>query len=643
MLIGGLMAESHQYKLMKSFRFLPLFVTQFFGAFNDNVFKNALIILLAFNAAILPEGLSANLAVNISAGIFILPFFLFSSMAGQLADYNEKANLIRKLKTIELGLIVLCCASIFFKNIYLMWISLFLMGTQSTFFGPIKYSILPQHLRERELVAGNSLIEMGTFISILIGTIVGGILISMNNGVYYICSVLILAGSIGLYSAYRIPQAKPAVTEKIDFNIFRQSVEIIKIAKEKKSVFLSILGISWFWFIGATFLAQFPLIVKDILQSHENTVTILLMIFSIGIAAGSLISEKLSYGKIEPGIVPFGAMGMTVFGLILYFCLDNFSKSRDTIPDSVLNVAQFLSFAPSWGILVALFLLAVFGGFFTVPLYAMVQARSTPENRSRTIAANNILNSMFMIGSAIFAIVCFKLGFNVNELILITVVLNAFVSIYIFTVIPEFMMRFLVWILMATVYRLKVRGSINIPDNGGAVIVANHVSFMDAILIFGSVFRPVKFVMYYKIYNHPILKPLFKSLGAIPIAGKHENMEVFVAAFDKIHEYLENGEIVMIFPEGKITNTEEIGKINEFKSGILKIIERKPVPVIPSALSGLYGSMFSRKEKSMWRYIPKSFNRPVFYRIGEPISPEKVNLKELENLVIGLRDKKETV
>lgn len=635
------MSQHNQFSLLKTPRFLPLFITQFFGAFNDNVFKNALIIMLAFNAALLPSGMSEGMAVNISAGLFILPFFLFSSLAGQLADYNEKASLVRKLKVIEVGLIALCCLSIFLKNIYIMWIALFLMGSQSTFFGPIKYAILPQHLKERELVGGNSLIEMGTFISILLGTITGGVLISLNNGSFYICSILIIASLVGVYSAFKIPKAKPSISGKVDFNVFKQSLEIIKISKQTKSVFLSILGISWFWFLGATFLAQFPLLVKDVLQSHENTVTILLMVFSIGIATGSLICEKLSRGKIEPGLVPFGAIGMTIFGLLLYFSLNNFTEHRQNISDVTLTLSQFFSIKQSWFVLGSLFFLSVFGGFFTVPLYAMIQSRSKPENRSRTIASNNIINSLFMIASAVFAIICFKLGFSVTELILMTVALNALVSIYIFTIIPEFLLRFCVWILMCTIYRLKVKGLENIPDEESAIIVSNHVSFVDAVLIFGSIPRPIKFVMYYKIYNQPFLNPLFKSLGAIPIAGKMENETIFNSAFDKINQYLKDGEIVMIFPEGKITEIEEIGKINEFKPGILKTLESNPVNVIPSALSGLWGSMFSRKEKSVFRYIPKSFfNREVSYHIGQPIAAKDVNLKDLENKVISLRDNK---
>lgn len=626
-----------QSSLMKTKRFFPLFLTQFFGAFNDNVFKNALIILLAFNASILPTGMSEGLAVNISAGLFILPFFLFSSLAGQLADYNEKSSLIKKLKIVELGLIVLCAASLLLKNVYMMWLALFLMGVQSTFFGPLKYSILPQHLKTSELVGGNSLIEMGTFIAILVGTIAGGVLVSLENGVYYICALLFVAASIGLYSSLHIPSAKPATQGKVSFNIFKQTIEIIKISKEVKSVFLSILGISWFWFLGATFLAQFPLIVKNVLVSHENTVTILLVTFSIGIAAGSLICEKLSRGRIEPGIVPFGAIGMTIFGVCLYYSLNHYVEVVNT--QSILSIKQFLDTYASWYVLGSLFMIAVFGGFFTVPLYAMIQSRSKPENRSRTIASNNIINSLFMIASAIYAIVCFNFNISIINMILGVVILNALIAIYIFTIIPEFMMRFMVWILVNFVYRVKVEGENNIPDEGAGIIVANHISFVDALVIFGSIRRPVKFVMYYKIFNIPFANALFRSVGAIPIASKNENEEVFNNAFKKMNEFLENGELIMIFPEGKIAEEEIRGEINEFKPGVSKLLQTNKVPVYPSALSGLYGSMFSRKHKGIKRFIPKSlFNRKIYYSIGNPIKPEEVYLKNLEKEVVYLRD-----
>lgn len=626
-----------QSSLLKSRRFLPLFITQFFGAFNDNVFKNALIILLAFNASILPSGMSEGLAVNISAGLFILPYFLFSSLAGQLADYNEKSSLIKKLKWLELGLVLLCTLSLIFKNVYLMWLALFLMGVQSTFFGPLKYSILPQHLKTSELVGGNSLIEMGTFISILIGTIAGGVLISLNNGVFYICALLFTASAIGLYASMNIPSAKPSTEGKISFNILKETFNIMKISRSVRSVFLSILGISWFWFLGATFLAQFPLIVKNVLVSHENTVTILLVTFSIGIAIGSLICEKLSREKIEPGIVPFGAIGMTIFGWLLYYSFNIYSSNVNT--ELTLSISQFLTQKESWQVLGSLFMIAIFGGFFTVPLYAMIQARSEPENRSRTIAANNIMNSLFMIASAIYAIVCFKLNISIADMILGVIILNALISIYIFTIIPEFMMRFMVWILVNFAYKVKVNGENNIPEEGAGIIVANHISFVDALVIFGSIRRPVKFVMYYKIFNVPIANALFRSIGAIPIASKNENEKVFNEAFEKMNEHLANGELIMIFPEGKIADQEIKGKINEFKPGLSKLLQNNAVPVYPSALSGLYGSMFSRKYKGIKRYFPKSFfTRKIRYTIDSPIKPSHFELKTVEKKVLELRD-----
>lgn len=635
------MHETNQFSLLKTKRFLPLFITQFFGAFNDNVFKNALVIMLAFGSAVLPSGVSSSMAINISAGLFILPFLLFSSIAGQLADYNEKANLIRKLKLLELILIALCATSIFTQNVYLMWASLFLMGTQSTFFGPIKYSILPQHLNEDELVGGNSLIEMGTFISILLGTIAGGVLISLDGGAYYICALLFSASLLGLWSSYSVPQANPASTGKISFNIFKQSMEIVKISKEIKSVFLSILGISWFWFLGATFLSQFPVLVKDVLLSHENVVTVLLMVFSVGIALGSLACEKLSRGKIEPGLVPFGAAGMTLFGLALCLALNSYTRHSGIPLGEEFSLVQFLEIEQSWYVLISLFFLAMFGGFFTVPLYAMVQSRSKPESRSRTIAANNIINALFMIISAGFAVFCFSMGWSVIDLLLAVVVLNAIVCLYIFTIIPEFLMRFVVWAMMGFFYKVKVDGAENVPDDGAKIIVANHVSFIDALIIFGSIHRPVKFVMDYKIYNNFMLKPLFKSVGAIPIAGRKENEKVFNEAFEKMAQYLRDGEIVMIFPEGQIAYSEKEGEIQEFKGGIMKTLEQVPVPVIPSALSGLWGSMYSRKYKGWRRYFPKSFlNRKVHYVIDKAIEPQDVNLKALENKVLELRDKK---
>jgi len=625
---------SSQFTLLKEKKFLPLFITQFLGAFNDNVFKNALVILLAFSASILPSGISPEMAVNVSAAIFILPFLLFSAVAGQLADFNEKSRIIKILKIAELVITVVACASLLLQNVYLMWGALFGLGAQAAFFGPLKYSILPQHLRQSELIGGNALIESGTFLAILTGTILGGILIGMTGGAYAIVGLLMVGSVAGLMASYKIPLAPSLQTGRVSFNIFKQSIDILKIAQSQKSVFLSILGISWFWFLGATLLSQFPLLVKNVFIANSQVVTVLLTLFSVGIALGSLLCEKLSQGRVEIGLVPFGAIGLTVFGLDLYFALEAFQSVR-LGSSELLGAYGFIEAAKSNRIMLDLFFMSVFGGFFTVPLYSFIQSRSLPETRSRIIGANNILNAVFMIASALFAVVCFYFDLSVNQLLLASIALNAIVSVYIFTLVPEFLMRFIVWIFIHTFYRMKSKGLENIPENGAALIVCNHVSFMDALLIFGNAPRPVKFVMHYRIFQIPFFNYMFKAVGAIPIASKSENEVVFNAAFDKIAHYLNGGELVVIFPEGAITRDGEIG---EFKSGILKVLKANPVDVIPSALSGLWGSMYSRKEDSMWRYIPKSFlNREVFYTVGQPIAARDVELASLRERVKELR------
>lgn len=629
------MSQHSQFALLKTKNFLPLFITQFMGAFNDNIFKNALIILLAFNAAILPAGISPELAVNISAAVFILPFLLFSAVAGQLADFNEKSRMIRYLKIIEFFIIVIAAFSLGLKNVYLMWVALFGLGIQASFFGPLKYSILPQHLKENELVGGNALIESGTFLAILTGTILGGVLIGVSNGSFYIIGLLLVCSLVGIFSSWQIPLAKNIQNGTVNFNIFKQTVDIIKIAKSQRSVFLSILGISWFWFLGATLLSQFPLLVKNVIGANAQVVTVLLTLFSIGIAIGSLLCEKLSQGKVEIGLVPFGAIGLTLFGLDLYFALEAFNSLSQGALNESIGASAFIASKGSYRIMFDLFFMSIFGGFFTVPLYALIQSRSLPENRSRIIGANNILNSLFMIASAAFAVACFKLGLTINQLILATIVLNTLISIYIFALVPEFLMRFIVWILTHTMYRVKKEGLDNIPDEGAALLIANHISFMDALIIFGATPRPVKFVMHYKIFNIPFFSYMFKAAGAIPIASRKENEKVFTQAFEKIESYLKNNEIVVIFPEGTITKTGDIG---EFKPGILKVLANSPVPVIPTALSGLWGSMYSRKEDSIWRYIPKSFfGREVYFRVSKPVPAEQVDLLALETEVKRLR------
>src|SRR4051812_15228543 len=478
-----------QYQLLRQRRFLPFFCTQFLGAFNDNVYKNALIILFAFHAATLTT-LSSGTLVNLCAGLFILPFFLFSATAGQIADKYDKARIIRYVKLFEVGIMFVGAAGFVYQNVPLLIAALFLMGLHSTVFGPVKYSILPQHLKLPGLVGGNGLVEMGTFMAILLGTVLGGILISQPGSATLVSIAVISIACAGYLTSRSVPSAPPAAPDlKINWNPVTETWANLKFTRGNRTVFLSVLGISWFWFYGATLLAQFPGYCKDVLGGNEHVATVMLTTFSIGVGSGSLLCERLSGAKVEIGLVPFGSIGLTLFALDLFFA------SPMAPPASLVGAAEFLVHSANWRILFDLVMIGMFGGFYIVPLYALIQSRAERSHQSRIIAGNNILNALFMVGSALMAIVLLKAGLTIPQLFLVTALLNAVVAIYIYTLVPEFLMRFLVWLMMHTIYRLDPKGMENIPGEGPAVLVCNHVSFVDALIISAGCRRPIRFVM----------------------------------------------------------------------------------------------------------------------------------------------------
>lgn len=622
-------SSESQFSLLRQRRFLPLFLTQFLGAFNDNVFKNALIILIAFQAAD-QAGMNSNTLINLSAGLFILPFFLFSASAGQFADKFEKARLIRFTKLLEV--IIMTCAFIGFytHNIALLMALLFLMGTQSTLFGPLKYGILPQHLKNTELVGGNGLIEMGTFLAILLGTMTGGILIGMHDWGPQIVSFCVIGIALLGYLASRsIPVAVPvAPALKLNWNPFTETARNIRFARQNRTVFLSILGNSWFWFLGSVYLTQLPNYTKLILGGNEQVVTLLLTLFSLGIGIGSLLCERLSGRRVEIGLVPFGSIGLTLFGIDLFFAAPT--------PLGLANsgMSTFLAHPGSWRIVLDIILLGIFGGFYIVPLYALIQSRSEVSHRSRVIAGNNIINALMMVLSALLAIVLLNAGFSIPQLFLLVALLNAVVAVYIYTLVPEFLMRFLVWILVHIMYRVRKTGLAHIPEDGPAVLVCNHVSFVDALIIAGCVRRPVRFVMDHHIFHLPVLRLIFNSAGAIPIASARENPELLEQAFARISEYLDNDEIVCIFPEGKITRD---GAINPFRGGIERIVAARPVTVVPMALRGLWGSWFSRRSGRAMSRWPRPRWRRIELIAGAPVAPSQISAADLQHQVTALR------
>ena len=625
------MAHASQFSLLKTRRFLPFFLTQALGAFNDNVFKNSLVILIAFQGATL-MGLGSTDLTIAAAGIFILPFFLFSATFGQLADKYEKSRLIRATKILEIVVMTLAAIGFATGSIALLLCVLFLMGAQSSLFGPAKYGILPQHLAPEELVGGNGLIESATFLAILIGTLLGGILIAIQpTGPLLVSAAVLVFAVLGYIASRKVPIAPATAPDlHINWNPVTETWRNLRfLQKGNRSVFLSVLGISWFWFFGATFLQTLPGYTKDILGGNESVATLALTLFSIGIGTGSLLCEKLSHRTVEIGLVPLGAIGMTVFGVDLYF-----AHPLPSI-ETGLNALAFIKADGNWRVALDLVMIGAFGGLFVVPLFALVQQRSEHSHRSRIIAGNNILNAAFMVASALLSIVLLKF-LSIPELLLATAILNAAVAIYIFLLVPEFLMRFLSWVLINTLYRLRVEGiEEHVPDEGPALVVCNHVSFMDALLVGGSVPRPIRFVMYHKIFNIPGLSWIFRTGRAIPIAGAKEDPELMEKAFAEIDKALAEGEVVGIFPEGMITHD---GAINPFKAGVERILATQPVPVTPMALRGMWGSLWSRKDSRLRRMrLPRRFRAHIELVAGPPIPGDKASAALLEARVRELR------
>lgn len=621
-----------QLALLRTRRFGAMFWTQFLGAFNDNLFKNALVILVTYRALGV-WGLAPQEVVAASGGLFILPFFLFSATAGQLADRVQKPRLVHWIKGAEIAFMAVAALGFLSERLSLLLVTLFLMGLHSTFFGPVKYSILPQLLDDDELVGGNALIETGTFLAILIGTIAGGILVAQDEaGLRWLSIAIVGVAGMGLLASLLIPPL-PAENPSlaIAWNPVRPTLETYAIVRRNRTVFLSILGISWFWFFGASLLALLPSYTKDVLHANEHVVTLFLALFCIGIALGSLLCERLSDRKLELGLVPFGSIGMSVFAFDLFLI----GAPDEMALGPAAGIASFVAAPGGLRIMIDLALLATSSGFFIVPLYTLVQQRSEAASRSRIIAGNNILGALFMVLSSLMLIGLHAAGLTIPQTFLVLAVLNGAVAFYIYQIIPEFLLRFVAWILAHVLYRLRTVGREHIPMEGPAVLVCNHVSLIDWLVIASACKRPVRFVMYHGFLELPFVGWLFRDAKVIPIAPARESAETLDAAYDQIARELEAGEIVCIFPEGKLTAD---GKLNPFRPGIEKVVQRTPVPVIPMALKGLWGSFFSRRHgRAMRKPFRRVWSR-VNLMIGPPVRPEATTAAALAERVARLGD-----
>lgn len=625
--------QARRRPLLLDRRYWPFFWTQFTGAFNDNFFKNALVILVLYTE-INVFGVDYKAFTAVASAVFILPFFLFSATGGQLADRYEKGRLIRWIKTAEIGIMVMAAIGFLTGQYELLLVVLFMMGTQSAFFGPVKYGILPQISDKEQLVGANALVEMATYVAILLGTIVGGVLVNVTwgerpLGLWIVAGGIIAVAITGRFVAsFVVPCPSSDPDLQIQWDPIRPTGRILKLTVSNRVLFLTILAISWFWAFGAAFLSVFPTYTKDILGADENIATAFLALFSIGIAFGSMMAERFSKHRLELGIVPIGAAGMSLFCADLYFIGAPWTPN----PEQLLGLGTFFQHWSAFRICADLFLLASFGGLYIVPLYTLLQQRASDDTRARLIAGNNIINSILMVSASLALIFALPV-LGETGLFLALAILNLLAAFIVFKQVPEFMIRFFIWMISTVFYRIRVEGLEHVPDEGPCVIAPNHISYVDFMLVAGAIKRPIHFVMDVAFASLPIMKWFVRSELVIPIASPKRDEVTYEQAFVSIRKKLREGWIVGIFPEGMITYD---GAFNPFKRGIERIVERDPCPVIPVAINGMWGSWFSRKDGPAFKKKPRKWLSPVVITIGPPIPADEVSAERVQAEVAAL-------
>lgn len=629
------MTSYNQYTLLTQRRFVPYFIVQCLGGFNDNVLRLAINGFLAF--LMVSDEARATYAMLLPA-IFILPYLLFGAAAGQIAEKLEKQRLIVITTTMEIAVMLLAAAGFLLHSIPILLTALFATGLQSTLFGPVKYSILPSVLRPEELTGGNGLVEMGTSIFILLGMICGGLIfpLSGDQGVWVAGALLIGLAVAGNITARRIPRVDAGQPDlQVRWNPVRESWKIWKLSSQRPAVRKSMLGISWFWFYGTLVTSQL-LVADQFLGGGDSFYILPYALFALSIGAGSLLCERLSGRIVELGLVPLGAFGMSAFLMDFSFAAPAVAAAEFT------GITQFLHAPGSARVLADLVGIGLFTGFFIVPLYALIQSRAPKQEMARTFAALNIQNALFMIGASAAGMLAINwLGWSIPQLLLALAIANALVAFHIFTMVPEFLMRFLVWLLIRVLYRLRLHGiEKHVPDEGPALLVCNHVTFMDAMLLSAAIPRPARFVMHQRIFQMPVLRWIFRTARAIPIASGRDDPALLQRAFDEIDAALADGQLVCIFPEGALTTD---GEIAPFRKGVEQILDRRAVPVVPLALRGMWSSMWSRRNEQAARgtigrmRLPRRLRARVEVAAGPPVDGASASAAQLEFKVRELR------
>ena len=611
--------------LMQDRRFAPFFWTQALGAFNDNVFKQVVLLLLTFEA-VPRAGWDASLINSLGMMLFMLPTLVFSAWGGRLADMRDKALLIRALKTFEVACMVLAALAIWYEAYVCMLGMLALIGTQVALFGPVKYAILPQHVPRARLVTANAWIEMGTFLAILLGTVLAGAMTELPPAQRYsiIGMTLIGAALAGWWASRYIPAAPPQI-DTVTPSITRSS---LKMFWQQRAMRFAILGISLFWFLGTCYLSQLNVWVKNVVGGDMTTVSALMTAFAIGVGMGAWLYAKLSVGRLELGLVPLGA-------LIIALCGTLFAYSGPVGVVEKVTLAARLGDGTLLPMLLELIGVGVGGGLYIMPLYLMLQVKSDPGHRARMVAVNNVVNALFMLVASLFAILVTNvLHWSLPVFFSLVALCALLMGVGSFGYNPRPGLRILVFMGMRLCYKLRISGRGYIPEDGAAVVVCNHVSYTDALILAAASPRPLRFVMYAPIYELPLVKQICRVVGAIPITTARNSPAAMRRTFQQIKKALDAGEVVMIFPEGQLTRNGEVGF---FQRGIERIVQETPVPVIPAALSGLWGGWGTHKDTPPFSGLPKKVHARVRIMFGEPIPPERATRELLYQRVVHLK------
>ncbi len=612
--------------ITKDRRFWPLFWTQFLGAANDNFFKNALVMMITYNSIHL-MGMNSAALVALAGGIFILPYVTFSATAGQIADHYDKAQVIRVTKITELVIMLIAAVGFFLSSYGLLLVVLFLMGAQSSFFSPVKFGMLPEILDEDELTLGNAYIGGGTFLAILIGTILGGLSASLPGANIITGIGVVIVSALGIWSAwYQRNLGDNHDGVKIDYTFVKPTFDIISRSFKEKKTLKAIIGISWFWLFGAALLSILPALCKELFQGSETVGTMFMSTFTIGMGLGSIACSKFSGKRVEVGMVPLAAVGMSLFLLDLFWVCIHW----DYHTLELLSIPDFFKLSGSIRAIFDLTMVTIFGGMFIIPQQAYMQRNSEPEYLARTIAANNIWNSVGMVVAAVTLMVLHSFKVTLPQIVGLIALANLCFAYVMYRFYTEEMWRFIAAALCKLMYNLKVEGEVNIPSKGPMIIASNHVTFVDWLFIMAVSPRPIRWVIDHVYFNLPILKTLFKHARLIPVATKKENPEVLEQSFGKMFDALENGECLGLFPEGFLTRD---GKLRKFQPGIKKIVDQTKTEVIPVVINGAWGSFFSHEGPGVFKGFSFFKRRTITLKFLPTMHPEDFCFKDLEDLI----------